>query len=185
MAQAETLLVIGDSIGAGVGVPTKQNWVSLLDKRLRPVGWTVINASRSGETTTGGLGRLPGLLARHQPDFTIVELGGNDALRGVSPTAIGRNLEQMLQQIRQTDSDTMLIGVTLPANYGNRRRKSFEQMFVRVAEENDSLFVSFAHTRVGTDTAYLQIDRIHPNKRAQPILSEAVWEVLAPHLKLE
>lgn len=184
-AQAETLLVVGDSIGAGFGIPADQNWVALLRDRIQPSGWQVVNASRSGETTTGGLARLDNLLQRHQPDFTILELGGNDAMRGVSPAAIGNQLDSMLQRIQQSGSDAMLIGVTLPPNYGSRRRKAFEQMFVEVAEETDTVFVSFAHTQAGTDNAYLQIDRIHPNRRAQPILSEAVWNALAPHLKLQ
>lgn len=184
-AGGETLLVLGDSIGASYGVPTGKGWVSLLERKLRPHGWKVVNASQTGATTTAGLARIDSLLRAHKPDLTIVELGGNDGLRGIATGAVAGNLHRLIQRAQDADSQVLLIGVTLPPNYGRRRKRDFEQMFARVGREKGVPFVSFAHTRVGTSPAYLQIDRIHPNRKAQPILTEAVWDVLAEYLELE
>ena len=186
LAQPQTVLVLGDSIGAGYGLPDPdQGWVSLLQKRLAPQGWQVVNASVSGATTSDGLRSLGSLLGKHRPYITLVELGGNDGLRGTPIGNIRANLASIIDKTKKTGSKVLLIGITLPPNYGRRHIQRFEKIYDDLAAQQDVIMVSFARTQAGTNPAYLQFDRIHPNTAAQPILLEAVWEKLAPLLYLQ
>ena len=185
-ASASSLLVLGDSIAAGYGLQRQEaSWVSLLSDKLQPHGWTVINAGLSGDTTTGGLARLDRLLLRHKPDFTLLELGGNDGLLGIPIAHIRNNLAQIIARLQSQGSGVMLVGITLPPNYGRRYIRRFERMYVELAQTEELPFLSLTDTAAGTDPAYLQADRIHPNAAAQPLLANAVWQHLAAALELK
>ncbi|MGI9346329.1 MAG: arylesterase [Gammaproteobacteria bacterium] len=184
-AKEQRLLVVGDSIGAGYGLSSSQkSWVDLLSDYFEPYDWTVINASVSGDTTTDALRKIHRLLENYQPEYVVVELGGNDALRATPIHLIADNLNRIIRSSQRQGAMTLLIGVTLPPNYGQRYIKRFEKMYREVAENTQSLFVSFAHTEIGTDAKYLQFDRIHPNHLAQPFLFEAVKKPLKAELYL-
>jgi acyl-CoA thioesterase-1 len=130
-----TILVVGDSISAGFGIPVQQGWVALLEHSLQQdvPGLKMVNASISGETTGGGLNRLPALLAEHQPDLTIIELGGNDGLRGMPLLLIRKNIKQMITLSQQADSDVLLLGMQIPPNYGPRYSNGFRDLFADLA----------------------------------------------------
>lgn len=179
-AQGETMLVLGDSIAAGYGLPdVSKSWVSMLQRELKPYGWKVINAGVTGATTTDALARLSGLLNKHKPSITLIELGGNDGMQGTPIHRIRSNLGRIIAQVQGKGSEAVLIGITLPPNYGQRHIARFEKMYIELAAQHHLLFLSFAHTKVGTDPRYLQFDRIHPNERAQPLLFNLVLERLA------
>ena len=137
-AAADTLLVVGDSISAALGLETSQGWVRKLDERLRERGFEhrVINASVSGDTSAGGLARLPALLAEHRPGLVIIELGGNDGLRGMPPGQLQQNLAAMIERVQATGARAVLLGMRLPPNYGARYTKAFSQVYVDLAEPN-------------------------------------------------
>jgi acyl-CoA thioesterase-1 len=185
-AIASTIVVLGDSLSAGYGVPPGQGWVALLEQRLRERGspHTVINASISGDTTASGRARLPSLLARHHPGLVLVQLGGNDGLRGLSPGAMQRNLAAMLAAVREAGAHAVLVGVRLPPNYGQTYIQRFQQVYERVAADQGAALVPFLLNGVAEHGELMQADGVHPNVQAQPRLLENVWQVLEPLLEL-
>jgi acyl-CoA thioesterase-1 len=183
-AAADTLLVVGDSISAALGLETSQGWVRKLDERLRERGFEhrVINASVSGDTSAGGLARLPALLAEHRPGLVIIELGGNDGLRGMPPGQLQQNLAAMIERVQSTGARAVLLGMRLPPNYGARYTKAFSQVYVDLAEEKQVPLVPFFLEGVGGVEGMMQPDGIHPSAAAQSRLLENVWPTLEPLL---
>ena len=183
-AWAGTLLVVGDSISAAFGLDSRQGWVALLEKRLQDEGFDhqVINASISGDTSSGGLARLPALLAEHQPQVVIIELGGNDGLRGQPPMQLQQNLASMVEKSQQAGAKVLLLGMKLPPNYGVRYTTAFAQVFSDVAQAKQVALVPFFLEGVGGVPGMMQADGIHPNVTAQPVLLENAWPVLRPLL---
>lgn len=183
-AVAGTLLVVGDSISAAFGLDSRQGWVALLEKRLREEGFdhAVVNASISGDTTAGGAARLSALLAEHRPELVIIELGGNDGLRGQPPAQLQQNLATMVDQAQGADAEVLLLGMRLPPNYGARYTAAFAQVFADVAQDKQVPLVPFFLEGVGGVEGMMQADGIHPTETAQPILLENVWPALRPLL---
>lgn len=183
-AAAGTLLVVGDSISAAFGLETSQGWVHLLQQRLDTEGidHQVVNASISGDTSAGGLARLPTLLEEHAPEVVILELGGNDGLRGQSPAQLKDNLEAMIEQSREAGAEVLLLGMRLPPNLGQRYTTAFAQVFDTLAEDNKLPYVPFFLEGVGGVEGMMQPDRIHPTAGAQQRLLDNVWPVLEPLL---
>lgn len=183
-AVAGTLLVLGDSISAAFGLDTRQGWVSLLEQRLAAEGfdYQVVNASVSGDTSAGGLARLPTLLAEHRPDLLIVELGGNDGLRGQPPAQLQQNLAAIIQSARASGARVLLLGMQLPPNYGARYNALFSQVYADVAGAAQVPLLGFFLDGVGGVPALMQGDGIHPNAAAQPRLLDNLWPQLKPLL---
>jgi acyl-CoA thioesterase-1 len=177
--------VLGDSISAEYGLPRDSGWVSLLQKRLSdeklPV--TVINASISGETTAGGLTRLPALLHQHKPAVLIIELGGNDGLRGLSLAATQSNLREMIRSADRIGARVLLLGMRVPPNYGPDYSKRFAAMYQGLARERNVKLVPFLFTGLEDTERFFQQDRIHPNQRAQTVMLDNVWPSLRSLLK--
>ncbi|MEJ2452930.1 MAG: arylesterase [Candidatus Thiodiazotropha sp.] len=181
---APTVLVVGDSLSAGYGVSADQRWVTLLQKRLhaRCGEVRVINASVSGDTSSGGVTRLPPLLKQHHPALVIIELGGNDGLRGINTRSMRSNLLDMVRGAQRTGSRVLLLGMKLPANYGPDFVNAFHQVYYDVAEAASVPLVPFFLESVALDPDLMQADGIHPNDRAQPILLDTMWPHLDPML---
>ncbi|WP_139558033.1 arylesterase [Methylotetracoccus oryzae] len=179
---AQTVLVLGDSLSAGYGLSSvDQGWVFLLQQRLAVVnGDRVVNASISGDTTSGGRARLPGLLAEHKPGLVLVELGANDGLRGLSPAQMKTNLNEIIGQSRAAGAAVVLIGMRLPPNYGRRYAEAFEGVFPVLAKESGVPLVPFMLDGVGGQTQYMQADGLHPNEAAQPVIFDNVWRAVQP-----
>ena len=182
--QAATLLVVGDSISAAYGLETQQGWVALLQDKIvkQGIGISVKNASVSGETTAGGLARFPDLLAEHQPEYVIIELGGNDGLRGLTLTHIASNLTAMIRQAQEQNAEVLLLGMRLPSNYGKLYTSAFYSMYQHIAEKEKVALVDFFLDGVGGVEGMMQEDGIHPTLEAQPILLENAWQGLQPLL---
>ena len=181
--QAGGLLVLGDSISAAYGSEKSAGWVALLEKELeqRCRDFPVINASVSGETTAGGNSRLEALLDTHSPDIVIIELGGNDGLRGLSPVAMANNLTQMIEKSRAANATPVLLGMRIPPNYGQQYTRLFEQQFRQVSDDKQvPLFPFFLEGVV--EQGWLQKDGIHPTEEAQPLLKRHAISVLEPVL---
>ncbi len=181
------LLVVGDSLSAEYGLERGSGWVALLEQRLQrdKVNIEVINASISGETTSGGRSRLPGLLAQHKPSVVIVELGGNDALRGLPLNMTQANLSAMAQAVKAAGARVLIVGMQVPPNYGQKYAQDFAALFATVAQAEGAALVPFLLKGVadGADAeGQFQNDRIHPNAAAQPKLLDNVWPVLKPLL---
>lgn len=179
-AQAHTLLVMGDSLSAAYGIDPQAGWVSLLEHKLGK-GYPVINASISGETTSGGAARLPELLKQHHPDIVLLELGGNDGLRGLSPQQMKVNLAKMVERSRAEGARVLLLGIEVPPNYGPAYTNAFRNVFTQLADEHDLPLVPFLLENVDLDSM-LQADGIHPTAEAQPIILANVWAKLEPML---
>ena len=185
-AHADTILVFGDSISAGYGLPNEQTgWVWLLDERVTEHGlsYQVVNESVSGETTSGGLARLPSALKRHNPQFLVLELGGNDALRGYSIAAMHENLLSMVRLAKGQGAEVILAGMMVPPNYGPRYSREFQEVFTQVAETTGSLLIPFLLEGIATDPSLMQSDGIHPNAQAQSLIRDIVWGALMPLLE--
>ncbi|WP_341501433.1 arylesterase [Gallaecimonas sp. GXIMD4217] len=178
---AKTLLVLGDSLSAGYGLSSQQGWVQLLAKRLdeEALDVTVVNASISGETTAGGLRRLPALLAEHRPTWLLIELGGNDGLRGYPIGQMRNNLQKMIRLGQDSGAKVMVMEIWLPPNYGPRYLDAFKASFGQVAKDNGARLLPFFAKDVATQDGMIQADGIHPTAQAQPALLEALW----PHLQ--
>lgn len=183
-ARAGTVLVVGDSISAAYGMNTEEGWVSLLEQRLQHFdpAFAVVNMSLSGETTGGGLARLPDALRRHTPDVVIIELGGNDGLRGYPIDRIHANLSRMVTATLEQGAEVLLVGMHIPPNYGQRYVDAFHDIFHRLAAEYDLPLVPFLLEGVATEEALMQRDGIHPTAAAQPMLLENLWPELEPLL---
>jgi acyl-CoA thioesterase I len=184
-APAATILVYGDSLSAGYGLPQEQGWVSLLAQRLRAekFDYRVVNASISGETTTGGRSRIAGALKTHNPELVIVELGANDGLRGTSLDAMRANLQSIVDTCRANQAAVLLVGIRLPPNFGMDYTSKFQQVFTDVARSRKLRPVPFILDGFGEKRELFQADGIHPTAAAQPLMLEAVWKELKPLLK--
>jgi acyl-CoA thioesterase-1 len=183
-AEAPVILVFGDSISASYGLPLEQGWVELLRTRLKTqgYGYQVVNASVSGETTAGGLARLPRALELHHPGIVILELGGNDGLRGLPTAQMRTNLAQMTNLSSAAGAKLLLLGMRMPPNYGPQYTEQFARVFSDLAAEKKIPSVPFLLTDIALSPALLQNDDIHPNALGQPILLDNVWPTLKPLL---
>ena len=183
-AAERTVLVFGDSLSAAYGLSSQQGWVHLLGERVARAGlpWRVVNASVSGETTAGGLRRLPEDLKRHQPDIAVIELGANDALRGLPIAAIRTNLEQMIRIARAAKAQPVLVGIMIPPNYGIDYTREFQALYADVARRNKVPLVPFLLEGVADQPDLFQADQLHPTAAAQPRILDNVWPALAPLL---
>ncbi len=184
-APGPTILVLGDSISAAYGMEVEQGWVALLEQRLSEKGYPhqVVNASISGDTSGGGLMRLPVLLERHRPDLVIVELGGNDGLRGLPLQRLRRNLEQIIVQAKTSGARVLLTGMRLPPNYGPEYTGGFHATYGTLAAEHGTALLPFIAAGVEDRLHQMQPDGIHPGPELQPLLLDNVWEVLEPMLE--
>ncbi|OEC56574.1 arylesterase [Pseudomonas sp. ENNP23] len=183
-AAAGTVLVVGDSISAALGLETSQGWVSLLQEKLdsERIDHRVVNASISGDTSAGGVARLPALLGEHKPEVVIIELGGNDGLRGQPPAQLQQNLASMVRMSQEEGAKVLLLGMRLPPNYGQRYTTAFAEVFPKVAEEFGVPLVPFLLEGVGGVPSMMQQDGIHPATAAQPVMLDNVWPTLKPLL---
>lgn len=175
-----TVLVLGDSLSAGFGLAPGEGWVDLLAKRLVAASpaWSVVNASISGETTAGGRTRIGPLLHKHRPSLVIVELGGNDALRGLDLTATEANLRAITAAARNAGARVLLLGMMLPPNFGADYGRRFHAIYATVAKAESASLVPFFLDGIADRIEYFQPDRIHPTEQAQPRLFENVWPAL-------
>jgi acyl-CoA thioesterase I len=180
-----TLLVYGDSLSAGYGLVDEQGWVTLLEARLAAENWPyqVINGSVSGETTTGGLARLPAMLDSYQPDLVILELGGNDGLRGLPLATLKQNLIRMIDTIEKSGAQVLLTGIQIPPNYGPRYTIPFFRLYGEVADERGLALVPFLIEGIPQQPDLMQDDGIHPKAAGQPIILDNVWPFLEPMLE--
>ncbi len=183
-AAARTLLVLGDSLSAGYGLPRDQAWVSLLAGRLKQqrIDYTVANASISGETTLGGLRRIDAALAQHKPAIVLIALGANDGLRGQNVDSMRSNLEAMVEACRKAKSRVVLIGMRVPPNYGSDYTDKFHAVYRDIAARHKLPLVPFLLEGFAEKPEWFQSDGIHPAARAQPAMLETVWKTLAPLL---
>lgn len=179
-----SILVIGDSLSAGYGIAQRDSWVSLLSDRLQAegYGYAVVNASITGDTTTGGLTRLKRALPEHRPAVVIIELGGNDGLRGTPINVIRRNLGQMIELARDAGARVILAGMQIPPNYGSRYTSAFRDLYFELADEYGVALIKFFLAGVALDDSLFQEDGIHPRAEAQPLLLDNVWQVLQGEL---
>lgn len=186
LSMAQTILVMGDSLSAGYGIELDQSWPSLLQKQLKEqtTQWQVVNLSISGETTAGGLHRLPAALDKHQPDIVILELGANDGLRGLSPLQMRQNLQRMIQLSQQQGAKVLLVGMHLPPNYGAIYTRQFDQAFITLATQFKLPFMPFLLQDVASDPLLMQSDNLHPTAPAQPIILANLWHYLQPLLEI-
>lgn len=184
VAGARTILVLGDSLSAAYNIDVASGWVARLQQRLdyQQLPYHVVNASISGDTTAGALARLPKLLTEHRPDVVLVELGGNDGLRGLSPEQMKRNLMAIVARAQKAGAKVLVLGVKLPPNYGTRYTERFHRVFAEVANAKKAALVPFVLEGIATDSALMQTDGIHPNAAAQPRILENVWKRLRPML---
>jgi acyl-CoA thioesterase-1 len=182
---APVVLVFGDSLSAGYGLRPGVGWVDLLSQRLsrEGYGFRVINASVSGETSEGGLARLPRALAMHQPRLVVLELGANDGLRALPIGALHENLERMIRLCLQSGARVVLLGIRLPPNYGARYNTLFEQTATTLARQHHIAFVPWFMRDVADHPQLMQADGLHPTERGQPILLQNVWPVLVAQLQ--
>lgn len=174
----ETILVFGDSLSAAYGLRADQGWVSLLEKRLAGRGYRVVNASVSGETTSGGRNRLARALDQHQPQLVILELGANDALRGLPLNTARDNLTAMVEAIRARKARILLLGIEIPPNYGPAYTKQLRALYADLAKKYDIPLVPFLLEGVALDERYMLADGLHPNEAGQPRVLENVWKPL-------
>jgi acyl-CoA thioesterase-1 len=180
----KTILVVGDSLSAEYGIARGSGWVPLLGRRLgeQYPAYRVVNASISGDTTSGGLNRLPALLRQHHPAIVILELGSNDALRGLSLTMTQQNLTEMARQAKQAGAAVLIVGMQIPPNYGRTYTEQFRDLFAKVASTENARLVPFLMEGIATDRSLFQPDGMHPNEAGQPRLLENVWAGLKPML---
>ena len=180
LAPSQAIVVLGDSISAGYGIQREQGWVHLLDQALaqREDEWFAVNASISGETTGGGLARLEGVLDEHSPGIVIIELGGNDGLRGYPISKIRDNLRAMVEMVQARGATPIIVAMRIPPNYGPRYTTAFDDVFGEVALEKNAVVVPFLLEEVALADNLMQDDGIHPTAEAQPLLLDAVWTYL-------
>jgi acyl-CoA thioesterase-1 len=183
-AAPQKILVLGDSLSAEYGLPRDTGWVKLLADRLADsrIQYNVVNASISGDTTSGGRSRLPALLKEHRPAVVIIELGANDALRGLSLEALRANLAAMIDTSRSAGARVLLVGIRVPPNYGRDYSERFYATFGELAREKKVALAPFLLDGIAERLDYFQPDRIHPNQSAQPLLLDNLWPHLRPLL---
>ena len=183
--KAADILVLGDSLSAGYGLTPGEGWVELMEQRLEGSGLTLLNASVSGETTAGGLARLPDLLVLHEPKWVLLELGANDGLRGTPLNIIQTNLDALASRITESGAKLIVIGIQLPPNYGPRYTRAFFNLFPQLAEKFKAPLVPFLLEGVATDWDLMQADGLHPRAEAQPIILQTVMDVVGPEIGLQ
>jgi acyl-CoA thioesterase-1 len=183
-ALGKTILVYGDSLSAAYGLAEKRGWVALLAERLKRerFDYSVVNASISGETTAGGLSRLPKALAQHKPAVLVLALGANDGLRGLPVAEMKKNLSAMIEQAQKARARVLLVGIRMPPNYGPEYTREFEAAFAELARRHKAALVPYLFDGMGEDLTKFQPDRIHPSEAAQPLLLDNVWKGLKPLL---
>jgi acyl-CoA thioesterase-1 len=184
-ASAGSLVVLGDSLSSAHNMKPEQGWVHLLDQRIQREGYLidVINASVSGDTTQNGIARLKMLLQKVDAEIVIIELGGNDGLRGTPPFAIRKNLVRLIDMVEEVDAEVVLLGIQLPANYGVAYTQAFKEIYPDIADETGVFFVPFFMEQVALVPERMQKDGIHPNAKGQPYLVDKVWPYLEPLLE--
>ena len=185
-AEPSTVLIFGDSLSAGYGIEVDQSWGALLQIRLSEQGYEhrVINASISGETTEGGATRIEAALTEFSPDLIILELGGNDGLRGFPAARMRANLEKIVGQAKASGAEVVLLGIRIPTNYGPRYSAEFEDVFRQVSENFEVKWIEFFMDGIAFDDDLLQDDRIHPNALAQPLLLDNAWPIISATLSI-
>jgi acyl-CoA thioesterase I len=183
-SESPTIVIFGDSLSAGYGIEVDQSWAALLQTRLKQQGYEhrVVNASISGETTAGGATRIDAALQDFSPELIILELGGNDGLRGFPPARIKSNLETIVTRAKATGAAVVLLGIRIPSNYGARYSAEFEDVFRQVFEELGVQWIEFFMAGIAMNDDLLQDDRIHPNAAAQPLLLENAWPIISATL---
>lgn len=186
-AAPQTLLIFGDSLSTGYGLTRGTGWVDLLAQRVERNNypWRVVNASISGETTAGGATRLPTVLRQHRPAIVIIELGGNDGLRGLPIDAMRSNLDRMIKTATRAGARPILVGMRLPPNYGIQYTTKFHDTFRTLAQRYGIVLVPFLLERVAARADLFQLDMIHPTAPAQPLVLEEVWAYLEPLLRAQ
>jgi acyl-CoA thioesterase-1 len=184
-APARIILVVGDSLSAAYGIPVEQGWVALLQERMHTEGYPcrIVNASISGDTTANARARLLQALDSHEPAVVLLELGGNDGLRGLSLAEMKNNLAAMISSVQETGARLLLIGVQLPPNYGPVYTQRFQAVYRELASEHDVTLLPSLVDGIGTEQNLMQRDGIHPNAIAQPLIRDRVWKELQPLLE--
>ena len=179
------ILVLGDSLSAGFGMDLSASWTTLLQLKLDDLGYgyKVVNASISGDTTSSGLRRLPRALRVHQPEIVIIELGGNDGLRATPIPVVRDNLVQLIETSQAAGATVVVAGIQMPPNYGVGYTDEFTALFFDAAAETDSALIPFFMKNIALNPAMMQMDNIHPNAQAQPLLLDNTWDVLGPLLE--
>ncbi|WP_213994803.1 arylesterase [Arsukibacterium sp.] len=172
---ADKLLILGDSLSAAYGMQQHQGWPALLQENTQ---WQLVNASISGETTSGGLARLPALLTEHQPDVVLIELGGNDGLRGFSVELIQANLSKIITLVKQHNAQPLLMQIRIPPNYGPRYVRQFTALYPQLAEKHNITLWPFFMDSIAINSELMMADGIHPNVAAQPMISDFVADLL-------
>lgn len=183
-SERRELMIFGDSLSAAYGMEQSQGWVALLSDKLdrQDYDWEVVNASVSGETTTGGLARLPAMLETYAPEIVVLELGGNDGLRGLPLNTIRANLESMIDMATQAGAQVVLAGIQIPPNYGPRYTVPFFEQYQEIATQKNVPLIPFLIDGIPQQADLMQDDGIHPTAEAQAIIVRNVWPVLAPLL---
>ena len=184
-AEAQTVLVFGDSLSAGYGIDVDQSWTTLLQARLRGQGYEhrVVNASISGETTEGGASRIHGTMERFDPSVVILELGGNDGLRGFPPERMRGNLRTIIETSKAGGAAVVLLGIRIPTNYGARYTQAFEKIYRELAAELEVPWIEFFMEGIAMNEDLMQDDGIHPNAEAQAILLDNAWPIIQEALE--
>jgi acyl-CoA thioesterase-1 len=183
-ADEPTILIFGDSLSAGFGIDVDQSWGTLLQTRLQTQGYEhrVVNASISGETTEGGVTRIPAALERFDPALVVLELGGNDGLRGFPPERLQENLVSIIETAKGTGAKVILLGIRIPLNYGPRYSAAFEDAFRQAAAAQEIPWIEFFMEGIALNEELLQDDGIHPNAEAQPMLLDNAWPIISEAL---
>jgi acyl-CoA thioesterase-1 len=184
LGAGQTIVVVGDSLSSGYGIAAEQSWVAMLEDRLQAegYGYQVVNASIAGDTSAGGLARLPRLLETHDPTLVVIELGGNDGLRGQPVTILRDNLSKMIELSRQSGADVVLAGIQIPPNYGPTYTQALAAVYPELAQRFDAPLIEFLLEDVALNRELMQPDGIHPNAAGQKIVFANVWRVLSPLL---
>ena len=178
--KAKSLLILGDSISAGYGMSKEKQWSEVLKEKLNQekISLKIINASVSGETTGGGLVRSDKLLQNNMPSYLLIELGGNDALRGYPPQTVKSNLLEIINLGKTYGSKSIIMQIRIPPNYGNRYRNEFESIYTEIAEETGSLYMPFMLNNIALEKNLMMADGIHPTEKAQPLIAEEIFNYL-------
>lgn len=184
--EKNTLLILGDSLSAGYGITQGKNWTDLLQNRLRLNKQfkeiQIVNASISGDTTANGLNRLPQALKQHQPAWVVIELGANDGLRGLSISHIRKNLTALIKTSLESGSEVLLMEIKIPPNYGKKYTQAFNHIYHDLAEQYELTLLPFLLDDIILNLELMQADGLHPNEKAQTIMSENLWQALEPEL---
>ena len=178
--KVKSLLILGDSISAGYGMSKEKQWSEVLKEKLKEkkIDLRIINASVSGETTGGGLVRTDKILKNNKPSYLLIELGGNDALRGYPPRKVKNNLLEIIKLAKTYGSKSIIMQIRIPPNYGNRYRNEFESIYTEIAEETESLYMPFMLNNIALEKNLMMADGIHPTKEAQPLIAEEIFKYL-------